>query len=265
MLPAASNARLRTNSAKVNAAAPANKVNRNGTEVISSPSKRWFVRKGARNLSAFYHIRGMVSNGRAVLHGGRSRYVVPLLIYQQFDFTESRRIQIRTGPLVGRSIPARLRHCHNAELLWDCPHLVAASASGLIAVRRPDQYGGVVPGRGSSIYQALRAACFRSAFLADGMELDDVLRQSHQFRHKGKREAPEVLIQTGHDDLNPLIREPLAERHNALIQKLDLFNSDHFYAGQKRRFDFGRVRDYQRVEKRSVMGPNSSPAAPRVD
>ena len=66
-----------------------------------------------------------------------------------------------------------------------------------------------------------------AATRADGMLLADILRHSHQLRHRAERNAFVIHIQTADYHPNTCISQLVAHVNNTLVEKLDFIDGHH--------------------------------------
>src|SRR5437764_629184 len=112
-----------------------------------------------------------------------------------------RRVRV-DGPALGLPPPGtRLpTMCSGPELPRYVADVVARAAARLIALRRTHQNSRIVPRGGPAVDQALSTARVPPAHLADGMQLQHVVRQREQPRHKAEGQPTEILVEPGRID-----------------------------------------------------------------
>ncbi len=109
---------------------------------------------------------------------------------------------------------------------WD---VVAAAASGLVALCASHLDGWAFRGRRASVDEALVPGGQVAAYVADGVKLIDLLGDGEQLRDWPKRFAPEIHVRTRHDDPDSTIRQGIDNLHDAYVQELGLVDRYDFH------------------------------------
>ena len=120
---------------------------------------------------------------------------------------------------------------------------MAMPASRFVGLVRAYKDCGLVPAGGSAIHQPLRSAGLFAADFADRVQFHHVFCERHEKRHEPERLAAEILVQACDDHLDATIGKPLAQGHDAVIEKLDLFDRYKLRVGGEAALDGATVGD----------------------
>ena len=143
--------------------------------------------------------------------------------------------------------------------------LVMRAAASLVDLARPHQDNGILVGSGFSLDQPLGAACRVTADHTDGLKLVHFLGDGQQQRDRPKGFAAEIHIQAGAYHPVSLLSQFVALRHNPVVKKLNLVDSDNTGGGIDQLSDLitGLYRD--RVQLETIVRGNRLRGVPYIN
>ena len=133
---------------------------------------------------------------------------------------------------------------------------MALAATGLIDLSRTNQDDRIIESRRPALYQTLRSAGFFTAHHTYRVQLVNILRTGHDFRHGPKRQAAKIQVQSG--TYHPLahLGKLFTDFDDARVEELNLIDADDVGRGIDRGDDVGRQTHRLGLEVQPVVRGN---------